>query len=160
MKILKTIVATAAIVLALTTVATAGVRHVAGQGGKATGSRAQAAQPTFAVTLPAAQLAHLMVRGGASTTGGPLHARHAQAHARHAQYAKSVRHQARSHEAESTTRAASSVSGGTHHREATHHGATHHAGSSTSGPGSRHARTSHHSSHHSGDHGEGGSCVD
>ena len=60
MKILKTIVATAVIVFAMTTVAMAGVQHFTKQSGQASGSQAQNAQPTYAVTLTAAQLARLM----------------------------------------------------------------------------------------------------
>ena len=74
MKVLKTIVATAVIVFALTTVAMAGVQHFTKQGGQATGSQAQAAQPTYTVTLTAAQLAQLMNGGRAATTGGTQHA--------------------------------------------------------------------------------------
>ena len=50
MKVLKTIVATAVIVFALTSVAMAGVQHFTKQSGQTTGSQAQTAQPTFTVT--------------------------------------------------------------------------------------------------------------
>ena len=66
MKVLKTIVATAVIVFALTTVAMAGVQHFTKQSGQATGSQAQTAQPTYTVTLTAAQLAQLMNGGKAA----------------------------------------------------------------------------------------------
>ena len=158
MRALKTIVATAVILFALTTVAMAGVQHFTKQSGQATGSQAQAAQPTYTVTLTAAQLAQLMNGGRSAQTDGAHHARQTQHHARqtqhHAQqtqhHAKTVRHQTRSHDVDSTTHASSSGSGGTHHYEATHH-----ASSSTSTSGSHHAETSHHSGG-----GEGGSCGD
>ena len=151
MKVLKTIVATAVIVFALTTVAMAGVQHFTKQSGQATGSQAQTAQPTYTVTLTAAQLAQLM-NGKAAAAGGVQHARQTQRHAQRTQHhAKAARHQTRSHDVDSTTHASSSGAGGTHHYEATHH-----ASSSTSGSGSHHAETG----HHSGGDGEGGSCGD
>ena len=63
MKVLKTIVATAVIVFALTTVAMAGVQHFTKQGGQAGATQAQPAQPTYTVTLTAAQFAQLMNGG-------------------------------------------------------------------------------------------------
>ena len=141
MKALKTIVATAVIVFALTTVAMAGVQHFTKQSGQATGSQAQAAQPTYTVTLTAAQLAQLMNGGRAASTGGVHHARQTQHHAQRTQHhAKAARHDASSHHAGDTTHATASNPGGTHHYEATHH-----ASSSGSGSGSHHAETSHHS---------------
>ena len=151
MKVLKTIVATAVIVFALTTVAMAGVQHFTKQSGQATGTQAQTAQPTYTVTLTAAQLAQLMNSGKAAAAGGAQHTRQTQHHAQQTQHhAKTVRHQTRSHDVDSTTHASSSGSGGTHHYEATHH-----AGSSGSTAGSHHAETGHHSGG-----GEGGSCGD
>jgi hypothetical protein len=144
MKALKTIVAAAVIVFALTTVAMAGVQHFTKQSGQATGSQARAAQPTYTVTLTAAQLAQLMNGGKAATAGGVQHARQTQHHA------KATRHQTRSHDGSGTTHATASSQGGTHHYEATHH-----ASSSGSGSGSHHAETSHHSGG-----GEGESCGD
>ena len=144
MKVLKTIVATAVIVFALTTVAMAGVQHFTKQSGQATGTQAQTAQPAYTVTLTAAQLAQLMNGGKAATAGGTQH--HAQ---RTQHHAKAARHQTRSLNV-SITRAASSGTSGTHHYEATHH-----ASSSTSSSGSHHAETGHHSGG-----GEGGSCRD
>ncbi len=150
MKALKTIVATAVIVFALTTVAMAGVQHFTKQGGQTSGSTAQTAQPTYTVTLTGAQLAQLMHDGRAATAGSAQEARQTRQQARQTrQQAKTARHQARSHAVDSTTYASASGSGGTHHYEATHH-----AGSSTSSPGSHHAETGHHSG---GGHG-GGSC--
>ena len=151
MKALKTIVATAVIVFALTTVAMAGVQHFTKQSGQAAGAQAQTAQPAYTVTLTAAQLAQLMNGSRAAAAGGAHHARQTQHHAQQTQHhAKTVRHQTRSHDVDSTTHASSSGSGGTHHYEATHH-----AGSATSTSGSHHAETSHHSGG-----GEGGSCGD
>ena len=144
MKVLKTIVATAVIVFALTSVAMAGVQHFTKQSGQTTGGPAQTAQPTYTVTLTAAQLAQLMNGGKAATAGGTQH--HAQ---RTQHHAKAAHHQARSHDG-STTRTASNGTNGTHHYEATHH-----ASSSTSSAGGHHAETSHHSGG-----GEGGSCGD
>jgi|GEM_PF-791884 len=151
MKVLKTIVATAVIVFALTTVAMAGVQHFTKQSGQAAGTQAQSAQPTYTVTLTAAQLAQLMNGGKAATTSETQHARQARQHDRQTQqHAETGRHQTHSHAVDSTTHASASGSGGTHHYEATHH-----ASSSGSGSGGHHAETS----HHSGD-GEGGSCRD
>jgi hypothetical protein len=151
MRVLKTIVATAVIVFALTTVAMAGVQHFTKQGGQATGSQAQTAQPTYTVTLTAAQLAQLMNGSKAATAGEVQHARRTQQHAQRAQHhAKAARHQTRSHDGSGSTQASATGSGGTHHHEATHH-----ASSSTSTSGSHHAETSHHSGG-----GEGGSCGD
>jgi hypothetical protein len=144
MKALKTIVATAGIVFALTTVARAGVQHFTKQSGQPAGSQAQAAQPTYTVTLTAAQLAQLMNGGRAATTGDAQHVRQTQHHA------KAARHQTRSHNTGVATHASASGSGGTHHYEATHH-----ASYSTSTSGSHHAEMG----LHSGD-GEGGSCGD
>jgi len=145
MKVLKTIVATAVIVFALTTVAMAGVQHFTKQSGQATGSQANTAQPTYTVTVTAAQLAQLMSGGKAAMASGVQHAQRAQHHA------TAARHQTRSHNV-STTSASSSGSNGTHHYEATHQGS-----SSDAAAGSHHAGTS----HHSGDCGDGGgSCGD
>jgi hypothetical protein len=150
MKVLKTIVATAVIVFALTSVAMAGVQHFTKQSGQTTGSQAQTAQPTYTVTLTAAQLAQLMSGGKAAKAGAVQQARQTQQHAQRTQHhAKAARHQTRSHNV-SITRAASSGTSGTHHYEATHH-----ASSSTSSAGGHHAETSHHSGG-----GEGGSCGD
>ncbi len=150
MKVLKTIVATAVIVFALTTVAMAGVQHFTKQSAQATGSQARTAQPSYTVTLTAAQLAQLMNGGRAATADGAQHARQTRQHARQTrQHAKTARHQTRSH-ASDRTRASASGSSGTHHYEATQH-----AGFSTSSAGSHHAETGHHSGG-----GEGGSCRD
>jgi hypothetical protein len=152
MKALKTLVATAVIVFALTTVAMAGVQHFTKQSGRATGDQAHAAQPAYTVTLTAAQLAQLMNGGRAATAVGVQQARQAQHHAQRTQHHdKAARHDARSHNVGDTTHAAVSSQGGTHHYEATHH-----ASSSGSGSGSHHAETSHHSGGGDG----GGDCGD
>ena len=154
MKALKTIVATAVIVFALTTVAMAGVQHFTKQGGQAAGSQARAAQPTYTVTLTAAQLAQLMHGGKVATARGTHHARQTQHHAQRTQHhAKAARHQTSSHHAGDAMHASSSGSGGTHHHEATHHASSSGSGS---GGGSHHAESS-----HSGDCGDGGGdCSD
>jgi hypothetical protein len=151
MKVLKTIIATAVIVFALTTVAMAGVQHFTKQSGQVGGSQAQKAQPTYTVTLTAAQLGQLMNGSNATTAGGAQHAPRTHQHAKAAQHrAKAAHHQTSSHDPGHATHASSSGSGGTHHYEARHHAST-----STSSSGSHHAETSHHSGG-----GEGGSCGD
>ncbi len=146
MKVLKTIVATAAIVFALTTVTVAGVQHFTKQGGQATGTQAQTAQPTYTVTLSATQLSQLMNGGKAASTGGVHHARQAQ------QHATAARHKTSSHDAGDTTHAVASGSGGTNHYEATYHGSA-----SSSSTCIHHADAS----QHSGGCGDsGGSCRD
>ena len=149
MKVLKTIIATAVIVFALTTVAMAGVQHFTKQGGQATGSQARAAQPTHTVTLTAAQLTQLM-HGSQTATTGVQHARHTQHHAAKARrHSQAAQHHTSSHHAADTTHSSGSSSSGTHHYEATHH-------ASSSGSGTHHAQT-----RHSGDCGDGeGSCGD
>ncbi len=151
MKALKTIIATAVIVFALTTVAMAGVQHFTRQSGQATGSQAQTAQPTYAVTLTAAQLAQLMHDGKAATADGAQQARQARQHDRQTQrHAETTRQRTRGHAVDGTPQASSRGSGGTHHYEATHH-----ASSSTSTSGNHHVQTGHHSGG-----GESGSCRD
>ncbi len=152
MKVLKTIVATAVIVFALTTVAMAGVQHFTKQSGQTGGTQAQAAQPTYTVTLTAAQFAQLMHDGKAATADGAQHAKQTRQHARQTQqHAKTARHQTRSHAVASTTHAPANGSTGMHQYEATYH-----VGASTSPSGSHHAETGHRSG---GGH-EGGSCRD
>ena len=148
MKVLKTIIASAVIVFALTTVAMASVQHFTKQSGQAAGSQAQAAQPTYTVTLTAAQLAQLMRSSQVVTTGE--HARHTLRHDTAARHHTSSHHTSTDH-AGDATHASPSGSGGTYHYEAPHH-----ASSSTSSSGRHHAETS----HHSGDCGGGGDCGD
>ena len=91
--------------------------HEAGWSGD--GSTTQTAQPSYTVTLTAAQLAELMNGSRAATTGG-AHARQTQQHSRQTrQHAKAARHQTRSHAAVAARSASASGSGGTHHYEAT-----------------------------------------
>ena len=99
MKVLKTIIATAVIVFALTTVAMAGVQHFTKQAGQPSGSTAQTAQPTYTVTLTAAQLAQLVNGGKAATASGTKHVVQTRQHAqRTQQHAKAASHQTRSHD--------------------------------------------------------------
>ena len=142
MKVLKTIVATAVIVFALTTVAMAGVQHFTkAQSGQATGK----APVRYTVTLTAQQLAHLISdQSGSRVTPAQqrtgTHARrahrqhnHGAAHEAHAQ------HVDRSHGNGQST---SSGHSGSHHYEPSHH-------TYASGNG------------HSGDYGDGGGqCGD
>src|SRR5665647_413974 len=144
MKVLKTIVATAVIVFALTTVAMAGVQHLTkAQSGQATGK----APVRYTVTLTAQQLAHLINdRAGSQTT--PARQRTAT-HARRANRkhgaAHQARHQAQAQHAYRSGRSGQGVSSGqsgSHHYEPSHH-------TYASGNG------------HSGDYGDGGGqCGD
>jgi hypothetical protein len=80
MRALRTIVATAVIVFTLTTVAMAGVQHFAKQSGQTAGAQAQQAQPTYSVTLTAAQLKQLIGAQGSGTTKAGAHADRTQEH--------------------------------------------------------------------------------
>ena len=124
MKALKTIVATAVIVFALTTVAMAGARQV--------DSRDDAASPT---TGPAARLhapqatlemSHNRARDHREPTAGAA-ANHAQA-PQHAQARDS---------------SAGTHGGGTHHDDDTHGGGTHHDGGTHHGGGTHHDGDTH-----------------
>jgi hypothetical protein len=113
MKALRTIVATAAIVLALTTVAMAGAQHFTTRDGPA-GAHAQAAQSTCSITLTAAHLAPLMNGGAAvSSSGTQYQGRSSQYHA------KAARHQTSRRHAGEATHAQASGSGGTRRHEPT-----------------------------------------
>jgi hypothetical protein len=68
MRALKTIVATAVIVFALTAVATAGVQHFGGQDGQDPGPQARQATPPATVTLTAAQFEQLVAGQGSGAT--------------------------------------------------------------------------------------------
>jgi hypothetical protein len=147
MKAVKTIVATAVIVFALTTVAMAGVQHLGG--GAGANDRAQVATPQTAQqgdsvrlsTQQFAALLHAVSRGdarrlAAGKTGGVAQAR---AHA-----------QAKTH-ARAQTHAAA------HTQQATHHAETHHAQTHTG----THDNATHDDGSHAGTHeggGHGGSC--
>jgi len=81
MRALKTIVATAVIVFALTTVAMAGVQHFTARDGQSMGAQAQQTQPTYSVTLTAAQLEQLMgVQRDAAAKAGARAERTQQQH--------------------------------------------------------------------------------
>jgi hypothetical protein len=80
MKVLKTIVATAVIVFALTTVAMAGVQRIGSQGGAATTAGATVTQThqSAGLTLTDEQFAQLL--RAANGQGGKIHSKHADRH--------------------------------------------------------------------------------
>jgi hypothetical protein len=126
MKVLKTIVATAVIVFALTTVAMAGVQHFTKQDGQSAGAQAQKAQPTYTVTLTAKQLAQLIGAGSGSQVGQAQ--RHTVTHARRAlrqhSAARQAQHQARAQHVYTVGASVQGTSGdhsGSHHYEPSHH---------------------------------------
>ena len=143
MKVLKTIVATAVIVFAMTTVAMAGVQHFTKQSGQASGSQAQNAQPTYAVTLTAAQLARLMNDDQSGNHVGD--AQRTKTHARrvHREHAQA---QQGTHEAEArhVDRVQSSSQGGSVSQSSSHHYET---------SQQTHVSNGGHDSGHSGGHG-------
>jgi hypothetical protein len=111
MKALQTIVATAVIVFALTTVAMAGVQHFTQQGGRAAADdHVQAAQPASTMMLVTTHPAH--PAAGSVTAGGTHRTRQAHGHA------TAARHHVRRH------------GSGTHHSSSGSHGGHHHAGTS------------------------------
>jgi hypothetical protein len=120
MRVLKTIVATAVVVFALTTVAMAGAQHIPKQSAQANGSQAHRAQPTHTALLTAAHQAR-------QTT----------------HHIEAAHHHTRSHHAGDATYPGARRSGGTHRHEAHHDG-----GSQGAATGSHHAGTSHHSGDH------------
>jgi hypothetical protein len=140
MKILKTIVATAVIVFAMTTVAMAGVQQLT----KAQDAKAVDKMPAkYAVTLTDKQLAQLIDHQSGS------HAREAQrtktharrVHREHAQ-AQQGAHEAEARHAErvqTSTQGGSASQSGSHHYEASHQtqvsGSGHDGGSSGHGEG-------------------------
>jgi hypothetical protein len=151
MKVLKTIVATAVIVFALTTVAVAGVQHLGRAGDDATsaGQVAQAAAQPAAqggVTLSARQFAALLraVDDGGSQDRAPARApgtKQGRAH-ESAQGGAPARHQSRSHAASGS--AGSGSSAGTTQHTAVHHTQAHHTTTqSTSRGGGTHDGGSH-----------------
>lgn len=147
MKVLKTIVATAVIVFALTTVAMAGVQHFTKQDGQSAGAQAQKAQPTFTVTLTAKQLAQLISAGSGSQTTPTQQRTGTQARRalRQRCAARQAQHQARAQHVYTVGASVQDTSGdhsGSHHDEPSHH-------TDTSGNG------------HPGDCGDGGGpCGD
>ncbi len=157
MKALKTIVATAAIVFAMTTVAMAGVQHLTKENGQAAGSQAQTAQPTYTVTFTAEQLAHLIDDQSGS------HAREAQRTENHERrvHRKDAeaqhRSQQRTHEAKTQHKSEQR----THTAKTLHVDRVQNSGQSTSGgqSGSHHSEPSNQThasgSGHDGGHGGG-----
>jgi hypothetical protein len=153
MKALKTIVATAVIVFALTTVAMAGAQRLGLHGDESTSSgqaTQAAAQPAAqgGVTLSTHQFAALLraVHGGAQDrTATRTHdAAQVRIHA----------HQQAHTHAASVSAGSGSAAGGTHHTTV-HHTATHHATTHATS----HDGATHDGGTHDGDHdGEGGGC--
>ena len=132
MKALKTIVATAVIVFALTTVAMAGVQRIGSQGGAATTAGATVTQThqTAGLTLTGVQFARLLhaVNGHAAKT----HSKHADRHKTRAQVRDHghlrASHSAVHAQAPQRTQG-QNAAGGTHHGGDTlHGGGTHHDG--------------------------------
>ena len=135
MKVLKTIVATAVIVFALTSVAMAGVQHFTKQSGQASGSQAQVAQPTYTVTLTAKQLAQL-IDGRSGSHVGEAQRTKTNARRVHRQHAAAQQgaHEAEAQHVDRVRSSAQSGSGGqagSHHDEASH--PTHTSGSGHDG---------------------------
>lgn len=110
MRALKTIVATAVIVFALTTVATAGVRHFTKQGDQTTGAQAQRTQPTYSATLTAAQLKEMFGAQGNGATKADAHRDRAQQHVERVRdtVRTTARGQTRDHSATQTESASAS----------------------------------------------------
>jgi hypothetical protein len=134
MKALKTIVATAVIVFALTTVAMAGVQHFTKQSGQSSGAQTQTAQKTYSVTLTAAQLQQLI--GARTSAAATQHkARHAESQQHEVTHERQATRSG-THSGDGSTHVSYSVSGGAGSSSASHHS---HDGGSGSG------------SHHSGD---------
>ena len=140
MKALKTIVATAVIVFALTTVAMAGARHVGSWGDSSSPAAGPAAAETHqgGITLADDQFARLLhaVNGQAAKPHTP------QAH--HQKAGDSASRAQAHHRTQSQD-----SSGATHHVGAMHVGsATHHSGGTHDGGGT----------HDTGTHHDGGTC--
>jgi len=158
MKALKTIVATAVIVFALTTVAMAGARHVAGSDDAAKHAASPAATQTHhsaGATLTDAQFARLM------------HAVNGQAARQHTPQAgrETTRACVRSHSRQ--TAGDSAIHEQVQHRtqsqgssSATHDGGTMHAVGATHDAGTQHDGGTHHGggTHDTGTHHDGGTC--
>lgn len=136
MKVLRTIVATAVIVFAMSTVAVAGVHHVTKQSGQVSGSQAQMAQPTYTVTLTAAQLARLMNDDQSDSHVGEAQSTKTHARRVHREHAAAQHgvHEAEAQHVERIRSSAQSSSGGqagSQHSEPSHQ--THAAGSGHDG---------------------------
>ena len=156
MNALKTIVATAVIVFALTTVATAGVRHLGDRDGDA--SHPAYAQPAGGVTLSAEQFAALLkVVSHDGSTHREKHAtrthekaqKHSRTHASEADHDGAGAHHSEGQE--------QSSGGATHHAETTamhngesQDGATHHAETATVHDGGTHESGTHDGGTHDG----------
>ncbi len=147
MKVLKTIVATAVVVFAMTTVAMAGVQHLT----KAQDEQAVDKTPArYAVTLTARQMAHLGDQSGSHVGEAQrtrTHARHVRREHTQAQHrAQQGAREAEAHEAEAqhVDRIRSSVQSGSGGQSGSHHSETRHQ-TYTSGSG--------HDSGHGGGHG-------
>jgi hypothetical protein len=132
MKVLRTIVATAVIVFAVTTVAMAGVQHLGGQGGNA--AQPAAAPASYTVQLTGQQLERLaatLAQGmsSAAAVKQPATARPA------AQHHKAATHKAAAHHAAARHATATHSSGhaSTHHIAATHHAENTHDGAAGAG---------------------------
>jgi hypothetical protein len=168
MKALKTILATAVIVLAFTTVAVAGVRHV-GSWNDATVSAAGPAAPHIhqgaGVTLSDGQFAQLLH----SLNGRParLHATQADRdmsrdRARDRSHVRQEASDSAMH-GQAQQRTQTHDGGGTHERGtgggSTHHGGTH-LGGDTHHDGGMHDGGTHHGGTHDGGTHDGGTCGD
>ena len=164
MKILKTIVATAVVVFALTTVAAAGVQHLTRQTATSGAAAAQSSQPTYTVTLTAAQFARLMQGGATGTqTQDARHTRSGERGARDERNEPRDRNAASHKDRDKGTggsqNAGSGVSSsggssGDHHSEPVHSSASSHSGSSGGDSGGHDSGGDQHSG------GDGGDCGD
>jgi hypothetical protein len=168
MKALKTIVATAVIVFALTTVAVAGVQRIGSQGDTAMTAAGPSAAQTHqvaGVTLTDDQFAQLMhavngqsARLQATQTDRDMSRDRARDRAHGRQKASdSVMH------AQPQQRTQTHDGGGTHERGSksgkTHHGDTH-LGDDTHHDGGMHDGGTHHGGTHDGGTHDGGTCGD
>jgi hypothetical protein len=159
MKALKTIVATAVIVFALTTVAMAGVQHLSrGSDGAAAAGQATpaAAQPAAqgGVTLSTHQFAALL---RAATGGGSQGGSKAGAHGT-AQGRAHAKHQSQSHAASG---AGDGSSAGVTHHTSVQHVETHHAAAhTTTHDGGTHDGGTHDGGTHDGGTHDGGDGCD
>ena len=157
MKVLKTIVATAVIVFALTTVAMAGVQHLNGRDDapKADRQAQKTAKATYTLHLTDRQLDRLAVALAKDHIAKAKHtAKHTAQHDRTATHASghTAQHQETTRHTQSPVSSASG-SLGTHHAEPAYTG-THHGSGSASG-GTSTGGTTGGSGHHDGGHSGG-----
>jgi hypothetical protein len=165
MKALKTIVATAVIVFALTTVAMAGARHFTSRGNAATVAAGPAAPQTHqvaGVTLTDDQFARLLRVVGSQ--GATPHTTHADREMRRARTRDHSRHKASdaANHTQTQHRAQShQASGATHSSDATHDDGTHDSGGTHDG-GTHDGGCTHDGGTHDGGctHDEGGTHDD